>query len=88
MSSDIELKLIVSAQTVRALALEHYPHNSRGDCSWHHGVWQYFRALRRPQEEAPSISTKYSDPLQRTAVSAMWCRHRESKAGASDATGI
>ena len=43
--SQIDAALVRSAHMARSLALEHCPHAGRGNCSWYHSVWQYFRAL-------------------------------------------
>jgi acyl-CoA synthetase (AMP-forming)/AMP-acid ligase II/acyl carrier protein/SAM-dependent methyltransferase len=44
-SGMLDESLIASARVARRFALEHCPHTAAGDCSWYHGVWQYFRAL-------------------------------------------
>jgi hypothetical protein len=43
--SDLDRALVESAHTARTLALEHCAQAPHGDCTWYHGVWQYFRAL-------------------------------------------
>jgi SAM-dependent methyltransferase len=37
--------LVASARVARRFALEYCPHTASGNCTWYHGVWQYFRAL-------------------------------------------
>ena len=44
-SGMLDESLIASARVARRFALEHCPHTAAGNCSWYHGVWQYFRAL-------------------------------------------
>ena len=43
--STMDESLVASAPAARRFALEHCPHTASGDCTWYHGVWQYFRAL-------------------------------------------
>lgn len=42
---EIDEALVQSAHMARSLALEHCGQTAHGDCTWYHGVWQYFRAL-------------------------------------------
>ena len=42
---EIDEALVHSAHMARRLALEHCGEAAHGDCTWYHGVWQYFRAL-------------------------------------------
>src|SRR5690242_4740998 len=43
--SQIDAALVRSAHVARRLAMEHCRQTGSGDCSWYHGVWQFFRAL-------------------------------------------
>ena len=42
---NLDEALASSARVAHRLALEHCRHTAHGDCTWYHGVWQYFRAL-------------------------------------------
>ena len=83
---EIVSRLIGSAHRAHALALEHCPHNSRGDCSWYHGVWQYFRALG--VAKTAGGSSAYFDQVLRSLAAAGGVRRVLISGAADDAMSL
>jgi len=79
--AEIDSALLRSAQMARTLALEHCPRTVRGDCSWYHGVWQYFRALGVTKTAGGSAS--YFDEILRS-LAAQGGTRRVLVSGAAD----
>jgi len=44
-AATVDQGLVLSAHAAHRFAHEHCPQTPEGDCSWYHGVWQYFRLL-------------------------------------------
>ena len=82
----IDSSLIDSARRARALSVEHCPHNPRGDCSWYHGVWQYFRALGVAKTAGGSIP--YFDEILRSLAAGGGFRRILISGAADDAMSL
>ena len=79
--SNLDHTLVESAHMARKLALEHCAQTPHGDCTWYHGVWQYFRALGVTKTAGGSAA--YFDEALR-ALAAQGATRRVLISGAAD----
>ena len=84
--SEIDQALVQSAHTARRFALEYCKQTAKGDCTWYHGVWQYFRALG--VTKTAGGSTAYFDEVLRSLAAQGGTRRVLISGAADDAMSL
>jgi len=79
--SGVDAALVRSAHVARRLAMEHCQQTASGECSWYHGVWQFFRALGVTKTAGGSAA--YFDEVLRS-LAAQGSTRRVLISGAAD----